>query len=110
MCSPNETVTGRPERWISLAIWVPEAEAPTTSTPPASSWSGAFWYPFHYASQNDYFSIMSKASECAGFAGRLPNFIAVDYYQRGDNGGPKAANMAVDARWKVQKSDVWEDR
>jgi outer membrane protein assembly factor BamB len=72
--------------------------------------SHALWYPFHYASQNDYFGIMSKASECAGFAGRLPNFIAVDYYQRGDNGGPKAANMAVDARWKVQKSDVWEDR
>jgi hypothetical protein len=72
--------------------------------------SHAIWYPFHYTSQNDYFGIMSKANECAGFAGRLPNFVAVDYYQRGDNGGPKSANIAIDTRWKTQTSNVWEDR
>src|SRR5882724_7363166 len=40
MCSPTERVTGRPERWISLAIWVPLADAPTTRTPPSASWAG----------------------------------------------------------------------
>src|SRR5262245_15224107 len=40
MCSPADRVTGRPERWTSFAIWVPLADAPTTRTPPAASWSG----------------------------------------------------------------------
>src|SRR3977135_1534657 len=40
MCSPTDRVTGRPERWISLAIWGPLADAPTTRTPPSASWSG----------------------------------------------------------------------
>ena len=30
-------VTGRPERCISLASWVPVADAPTTRTPPCPS-------------------------------------------------------------------------
>ena len=34
-CSPTAMVTGRPERWISSASWMPVAEAPTTRTPPA---------------------------------------------------------------------------
>ena len=33
-------VTGRPLRWISSAIWMPDAEAPTTSTPCSVSWVG----------------------------------------------------------------------
>ena len=39
-CARRPTDTGRPERWISSAIWMPVAEAPTTSTPPSASWSG----------------------------------------------------------------------
>src|SRR6185503_15548364 len=40
MCSPTASVTGRPDRWISSAICVPLAEAPTTITPPGPSASG----------------------------------------------------------------------
>src|ERR1044071_5964103 len=40
MCSPTARVTSRPERWISSASCTPVAEAPTTSTPPCSSWPG----------------------------------------------------------------------
>ena len=39
-CSPTATVTGRPERCTSSAIWTPVAEAPTTSTPPGASAAG----------------------------------------------------------------------
>ncbi|MEA3040538.1 MAG: hypothetical protein QOC65_27 [Sphingomonadales bacterium] len=61
----------------------------------------AVWWPGHYGSQNDYFSIIAKVNECSPIAGRLPNFIAVDFYQRGDHGGPKAVVDWVDARWKA---------
>ena len=36
MCSPTQSVTGRPDRWISWASWIPVADAPTTSTPPGA--------------------------------------------------------------------------
>ena len=50
-------------------------------------------------------------NQCFQSANRLPNFIAVDYYQRGNNGGPKAAVAAIDGRWKAQvNAQVWEDR
>ena len=39
-CSPTQSVTGLPERWISSASCTPVAEAPTTSTPPGGSCSG----------------------------------------------------------------------
>ena len=39
-CAPTAIVTGRPERWISSASWMPVADAPTISTPPSASWSG----------------------------------------------------------------------
>src|SRR3954468_17215804 len=39
-CSPTESVTGRPLRWISSASWTPVAEAPTISTPPSASCAG----------------------------------------------------------------------
>src|SRR5882672_8646379 len=45
MCSPTDKITGRPERWISLAICVPLDDAPTTKTPPSASWPG-FRYSF----------------------------------------------------------------
>ena len=38
--APTANVTGRPERWISSASWMPVADAPTTSTPPSSNWCG----------------------------------------------------------------------
>lgn len=73
--------------------------------------SHAIWYPYHYSTQNDYYSLMAKVNECASFADRLPNFLAVDFYQRGNNGGPKAANTAVDNRWKAQQASLlWETR
>ena len=37
---PTEIVTCRPERWISSASCTPEAEAPTTSTPPSGNSPG----------------------------------------------------------------------
>ena len=43
--APTATVTGRPDRWISSASWMPVADAPTISTPPSASWPG-----FRYAS------------------------------------------------------------
>ena len=73
--------------------------------------SHAIWYPFHYSTQNDYFSIVAKVNECANFAQRLPNFLAVDFYQRGNNGGPKAANTALDNRWRSQITSIaWKPR
>jgi hypothetical protein len=40
MCSPTDRITGRPERWISLASCVPVAEAPTTMTGSSGSCDG----------------------------------------------------------------------
>ena len=39
-CSPTQSVTGRPERWISSASCTPVADAPTTSTRPSGNWFG----------------------------------------------------------------------
>ncbi|WP_165493217.1 PQQ-binding-like beta-propeller repeat protein [Hylemonella gracilis] len=73
--------------------------------------SHAIWYPFHYSTQNDYYSITSKVSECSQFANRLPNFIAVDYFQRGNNGGPLAAVAYVDGQWQAHAAaKVWQAR
>lgn len=64
----------------------------------------AVWYPGAYGTQNDYFNIIAKVNECAAVATRLPNFLSVDFFQRGDNGGPKAAVAAVDGRWRARAS------
>ena len=74
------------------------------------SWSvaHAVWYPYHYSQQNDYYGIMSKVRECKSSqcATRLPNFIAVDFYQRGNNGGPQGAAQRVDGLWSAQEGIV----
>jgi hypothetical protein len=66
MCSPTAIVTGRPERWISSASWVPVAEAPTTRTPPWSSWSG-----LRYAIEVKVAMPAGTASARAGTRGML---------------------------------------
>jgi len=57
---------GRPERWISWASWTPVADAPTTRTPPPSSWSG-----LRYSVAGSDVTAAGTASAKAGMFARL---------------------------------------
>jgi outer membrane protein assembly factor BamB len=56
-------------------------------------WEIPFGAPIlgHYDWLNDSTRIMQFVQGCNGINGRLPNLLAVDWYQNGDNGGPRAA-------------------
>lgn len=51
---------------------------------------------------NDYYSIMPKCTTCTALATRLPNYVAVDFYQYGYNGGPRKIVAQVNATWAQQ--------
>jgi outer membrane protein assembly factor BamB len=48
---------------------------------------------------NDANQILSFVSACKSLTTRTPNFIAVDWYDNGFNGGPAQAVLAVNTRW-----------
>jgi hypothetical protein len=57
-------------------------------------------YPGSYfETTNDYFKILSHMTECSALANRLPNFIAVDFFELGNNGGPIEAIVALNKEW-----------
>ncbi|MEY2450164.1 MAG: hypothetical protein QOH79_3640 [Acidimicrobiaceae bacterium] len=58
---------------------------------------GGPYYPFD--SYNDFTNIMGIVDGCWGLVNRLPNFLAVDWYDFGDNGGPRQAVAEINARW-----------
>jgi len=72
MCSPTEIVTGRPERWISSASWMPVAAAPTTITPPSANWSGLRYWTGVIASISE-----GRASAIGGTRGMLHAPVAI---------------------------------
>jgi len=51
---------------------------------------------------NDYYAIMAKCTTCTALAARAPNFIAVDFYQYGSSGGPRAIVEQMNAVWAEQ--------
>ena len=56
--------------------------------------------PFYiFNDYNDFNKIMGIVEGCWGLRSRLPNFLAVDWYEFGNNGGPKKAVQEVNTRW-----------
>jgi hypothetical protein len=51
---------------------------------------------------NDAANIMGIVDGCLGLRGRrLPNFVAVDYYEHGSGGGPRRAVDEINQRWAL---------
>jgi outer membrane protein assembly factor BamB len=48
---------------------------------------------------NDFNRVMPKCTTCTALANRLPNYIAVDFYQYGYNGGPRMVVAQTNAAW-----------
>ena len=59
-------------------------------------------YVSGYDYNNAFGNVMSKVNVCQGLNNRLPNFIAVDYYQYGFDGGPREVTAAVNRLWAQQ--------
>jgi outer membrane protein assembly factor BamB len=52
---------------------------------------------------NDFYKILGIVEGCAGLrAGRLPNFLAVDWYEFGKNGGSRKTVQEINARLALQ--------
>lgn len=68
-----------------------------------------------YDGVNDFYKIMTTAGTCSKICTdfeRLPNFLSVDHYQIGDNGGPRKALEFLNYRWaqrSAKQKRKWDD-
>jgi outer membrane protein assembly factor BamB len=62
-----------------------------------------------FAVLNDSANIMGIVDGCMGLRGnRLPNFVAVDYFDYGRNGGPPQAVDEINQRWALRAQQEQE--
>lgn len=57
-----------------------------------------------YWTSNDYYVLMAQLTACDALAGRLPNFVAVDFFELGNNGGPAKVVEDLNKEWARRSS------